>query len=127
LHTLPEARFLAEVQGRYGAIPEAILQEPELLALLLPTLRADLEAVETYSYEPEPPLRVPIATFGALHDPWATRDDLAAWSDETQAGFSMTRFPGGHFYLEESAGRLLAELSAQLSPSDDDGRLAASP
>jgi medium-chain acyl-[acyl-carrier-protein] hydrolase len=125
LHRLPDARFLEEVQGRYGAIPQAILQEPELLALLLPTLRADLEAVETYAYVAEPPLRVPISAFGAVHDPWATRDDLAAWQHETDEAFSLTRFPGGHFYLEESEASLLAEIRARLGSAAGDLSLAA--
>jgi medium-chain acyl-[acyl-carrier-protein] hydrolase len=115
LHGLPEARFLHEVQTRYGGIPDVVLQEPELLALLLPTLRADLEAVETYTYEPEAPLDVPISAFGGLNDPWATLEDLEAWRDETRATFKLTRFPGGHFYLESSEAPLLQELGAQLA------------
>ncbi len=115
LHGLPEARFLEEVRARYGGIPDAVLKEPELLALLLPTLRSDLEAVETYSYESEPPLEVPISAFGGLDDPWATLDDLQAWQDETRASFSLTRFPGGHFYLDASAASLLREVGAQLA------------
>jgi medium-chain acyl-[acyl-carrier-protein] hydrolase len=114
LHALPEARFLEEVGARYGGIPDAVLSEPELLALLLPTLRADLEAVETYRYEPEPPLDVPISAFGGHGDPWANLNELEAWRDETSASFSVTRFPGGHFYLDGSAPALLAEVGAAL-------------
>jgi medium-chain acyl-[acyl-carrier-protein] hydrolase len=115
LHGLPDDQFLAQVRARYGGIPDVVLQEPELLALLLPTLRADLEAVETYSYEPEAPLDVPISALGGLTDPWATLEDLEAWRGETRAGFKLSRFPGGHFYLEESEAALLGELEAQLA------------
>jgi medium-chain acyl-[acyl-carrier-protein] hydrolase len=120
LHGLPDPRFVDEVRARYGGIPDAVLNEPELLALLLPMLRSDLEAVETYSYAPEAPLEVPITALGGMSDPWATLDDLMAWRDETTASFSVTRFPGGHFYLDESAPALLTEVRSQL------GRLSAS-
>lgn len=115
MHGLPDARLLAEVRTRYGGIPEAVLQEPELLALLLPALRADLEALETYHYEPEAPLAVPISAFGAFDDPWATLEELEAWRDETLATFTVTRFPGGHFYYAEAEVPLLKELGAQLA------------
>ena len=115
MHGMPDARLLAEVRSRYGGIPEAVVQEPELLALLLPALRSDLEAVETYFCAPEPPLDVPISAFGGMSDPWASLDDLEAWRDETNGPFSVTRFPGGHFYLEESEAPLLEELGSQLA------------
>ncbi len=114
LHGLSDDRFLAEVRSRYGGIPDAVLEEPELLALLLPTLRADLQAVETYTYEPEPPLEVPISAFGGLNDPWAGLEDLEAWQDETRGRFTLTRFPGGHFYLNESETALLEALGTQM-------------
>lgn len=116
LHGLSDVRFLAEVRSRYGGIPDAILEEPELLALLLPTLRADLQAVETYTYEPDTPLEVPISAFGGLDDPWAGLEDLEAWRDETRGGFRITRFRGGHFYLNESEAEaaLLETLGTQL-------------
>jgi medium-chain acyl-[acyl-carrier-protein] hydrolase len=115
MHGLPEEQFLAEVRARYGGIPDAILQEPELLALLLPALRADLEAVETYSYEPEAPLDIPISVFGGLDDPWAKLDDLESWRTETAGPFCLTRFPGGHFYFDQAPAPLLEELGGQLA------------
>jgi medium-chain acyl-[acyl-carrier-protein] hydrolase len=116
LHGLSDDRFLAEVRSRYGGIPDAVLEEPELLALLLPTLRADLQAVETYTSEPDTPLEVPMTAFGGLNDPWASLEDLEAWADETRGRFHITRFPGGHFYLNESEAALLEALETQLGP-----------
>jgi medium-chain acyl-[acyl-carrier-protein] hydrolase len=128
MHGLPEATFIAELRARYGGIPEAVLQEPELLALLLPTVRADLEAVETYSCEPEAPLDLPISAFGGASDPRATLEELEAWRDETKGPFRVTLFPGGHFYFEESEALLLAELGEQVAGRGSAGvSLAAAP
>jgi medium-chain acyl-[acyl-carrier-protein] hydrolase len=128
MHGLPEPQFLAEVLARYGGIPDAVLQEPELLALLLPALRADLEAVETYSYEPEAPLDIPITAFGGVSDPWANLDDLEAWREETAGPFGLTRFPGGHFYFDEAPAPLLGKLGLQLArESATSASIAANP
>ena len=44
---LPDSEFLDQVRQRYGGIPESIVREAELMALLLPTLRADIRLVES--------------------------------------------------------------------------------
>ena len=42
------------------------------------------------------------------------RDDLAAWGDQTGAGFTLRMVPGGHFFLQTDRARLLAALRADL-------------
>ena len=49
VHTFTDADFLDAMQTRFSAIPDAVRNEPELLALVLPILRADIRAVETYA------------------------------------------------------------------------------
>jgi surfactin synthase thioesterase subunit len=99
-HQLPEAEFLAEVGQRWGGIPEAVRNEPDLLALLLPTLRADLTIVETYTYVPEAPLTCPVSCFGGTEDQTVTHSVLAPWQQQTTGAFSLTMFPGNHFYIQ---------------------------
>ena len=115
LHGLEDAALLQAVRARYGGIPEAILREPELLQLLLPALRADLEALETYAYEPRAPLTCPIAAFGGADDPWATTAELEAWRPETTAAFSLRRFSGGHFYLQAAESLVCEEILSRLA------------
>ena len=49
LHALPDDEFLDALAVRFGGVPDAIRAEPELLALLLPALRADVRTFETYA------------------------------------------------------------------------------
>ena len=42
LHTQPEPAFVEQVSARYGALPKVIADDPELMRLFMPTLRADL-------------------------------------------------------------------------------------
>jgi medium-chain acyl-[acyl-carrier-protein] hydrolase len=109
---LSDADFLAEVRRRYDAVPAAVLENPELLQLLLPSLRADFALAETYEYREEPALDCTISAYGGLDDPRVREDDLQAWAKYTARPLSVRRFSGDHFFLhsaEPAVQRAVAE------------------
>lgn len=116
LHPLPDATFVTEINRRYGGIPREVLADAELLALLLPTLRADITALETHRPPPRQPLPCPIVAFGGADDRLTPREHLDAWRGETSSTFRVRVFPGDHFYLTARRAELLADLSATLAP-----------
>lgn len=116
MHKLPDARFVAELNRRYGGIPAEVLRHQELLELLLPCLRADLTALETFRSPPGPTLSMPISAFGGAHDARTPRAALEAWRSQTTGTFRLRMFPGDHFYLNACRAELLADLSATLAP-----------
>jgi surfactin synthase thioesterase subunit len=116
LSGLPESAFVDAVQERYGAIPDAIRGNPEILRLFLPTMRADFLLLDRYRYADEPPLPVPIVAFRGQDDPVEPPSDLRAWSEHTSAGFELVTLPGGHFFLRESRAPLVAAIGARLAP-----------
>src|SRR5262249_49396328 len=97
-YALPEPEFLAELQRLEGT-PKEVLEHPELMQVMLPLIRADFEALQTYVYEAEPPLSCPISAFGGLLDPGFNREELSAWRELTTASFSLRVFPGNHFFI----------------------------
>jgi medium-chain acyl-[acyl-carrier-protein] hydrolase len=103
MHALPDAEFVAAIQERFGGIPEEIAENPELLALFLPALRADVAAIETYNYDPAPPLECPITTLGGVEDRQVSAADLAAWRSQTTGDFAQKMLPGGHFFVTQSS------------------------
>lgn len=111
---LDDAAFIERLR-RFEGTPDAVLAHPELLELLLPTLRADLGLRDGYRCAEEPPLALPIVAFGGDADPDVSAPDLLAWSVHTTAGFRARRFPGGHFYLKSEARALLACVSQELA------------
>jgi medium-chain acyl-[acyl-carrier-protein] hydrolase len=113
---LPDAEFLEEVQRRYDGIPPEVLAEEELLQLLLPVLRADIQVLETYAYAKEPPLDCPISCFGGEGDRHVSLADLEAWRDETRGPLRVRTFPGGHFFVESARAEVLHALSRDLAP-----------
>lgn len=110
LHQLSDAQFVRAMVQRYNGIPRVILEDIELLRLFLPTLRADLELIETYRYSDEPPLECPIAAFGGHSDERASLAELEAWLNHSSRPFSARQFPGGHFYLQEERAKLIASI-----------------
>ncbi|WP_382326752.1 thioesterase II family protein [Hydrogenophaga sp. UC242_50] len=117
LHVLSDADFVTEINRRYGGIPPEVAEHEELLALLLPALRADIHALETHlPPASRAPLACPVTVFGGSDDPLTPRAHLDGWRGETQGAFRVRVFPGDHFYLQAQKDPLLADLSATLAP-----------
>ncbi len=112
LHRIGDADLLHELEARYGD-SSAILSDPELRALYLPILRADLEVVETYAFAPEPHLHCPIQAFAGADDPSVSTDGLTHWSAVTQGAFASRRFTGDHFYHFGAGQADLLQVIAQ--------------
>ncbi|OUC11712.1 MAG: putative thioesterase [Alkalinema sp. CACIAM 70d] len=115
-YNLPEPEFLAALH-RLNGTPQAILEHPELMKLLLPTLRADFSVVETSVYTPEPPLDCPITVFGGWDDPETSLVGLQAWRVQTQQSFRLELLPGDHFFLHSAQSQLLTLIRQILSPT----------
>lgn len=113
MHRLTDAQ-LTERLRRLGGTPELVLREPELMAMFLPVVRADLEVNELEPYRAEPPLACPIVAYGGLLDDRCTAEELAAWQAHTSSDFEAHHLPGGHFFVHTAAPALLASLSQVL-------------
>jgi medium-chain acyl-[acyl-carrier-protein] hydrolase len=103
-----------------GGTPDEVLSNPELLGLVLPTLRADFHLVDTYTYRAEPPLPCPIVALCGKDDPEATPDEAEQWRHQTSAAFDLVQLPGGHFNINEERDLLLAAIGrafAALTPN----------
>lgn len=117
IHALPQAAFVEVVQKRYNALPEVIRQDPELLDLFVPGLRADFEMLETYRYVEDEPLSCAIVAIGGRADPRVNAEGLALWRRQTTGPFWSTTFDGGHFYLQPQRDALLSLLNQILKGS----------
>lgn len=112
---LPDERFLHEVDARYGGIPRELKDVPELLAMMLPILRADLAASEGYRFTPGPPLRCPILVCHGRDDRAVDHARLASWSELTEHDTERHEFPGGHFFVHDPGSGFLTLLRARLA------------
>jgi len=111
---LDDRAFLQEVVERYGGIPPAVLEHKELLAIVLPILRADISLLEEYEFLDDTPLTCPIQAYAGQDDERVDEPRLQRWKELTSGGFTATMFPGGHFYLQSQRQALLAALKEHL-------------
>jgi medium-chain acyl-[acyl-carrier-protein] hydrolase len=112
---LEDGPFVDEIRRRYGGIPQAVLDTPDLLQLVLPCLRADFTVFETYQYVDGPSLDIPISAFGGTTDGYVKRDALAEWAAQTSRPFSLQMLPGDHFYLQNERARVHASIAAAVA------------
>jgi surfactin synthase thioesterase subunit len=117
VHRRDDAGVIAEML-RLGGTEASLLADPELIDMIMPPLRADYTAVETYRCEPVgAAVSRPIDVLVGDSDPRVSLDDAGAWAAHTTAACALRVFPGGHFYLGEQAAAVTAHLVDRLRRS----------
>jgi medium-chain acyl-[acyl-carrier-protein] hydrolase len=109
-----DAEFVDAVQNRYAGIPTAVLNEPELMELLLPVLRADFMAYENYAFADTGSLNCPITVFAGSEDSGIATEMMESWEQLTQDRFESHTVLGDHFFLTVSRDRVLAVIQESL-------------
>jgi medium-chain acyl-[acyl-carrier-protein] hydrolase len=112
-YNLPEPEFIDELR-RLNGTPKEVLENPELMKLMIPLLRADFEVCQTYEYSSKNPLRCSITAFGGLQDEEVTPQLLDGWRNHTNSSFLLRMLPGDHFFLHSSESILLQIISQEL-------------
>ncbi|MGD9161791.1 MAG: thioesterase domain-containing protein [Desulfobacteraceae bacterium] len=98
-----------------GGMEEEILHNKELMDLILPILRADVEMLNTIKYIEEEPLECGISSFGGLFDPRVSREDCEAWNKHTYGNFSLTMIPGKHLFINSHREQLIDLVNKDIS------------
>ena len=95
---LPNHSFLEEMRHYYDP-PQDAWDLPELIELILPTLRADMKMCDGYVYNPEPPFDCPIHAFAGRDDRSAPPAMVREWRRQTTVEFDMDVFDSTHFFI----------------------------
>jgi surfactin synthase thioesterase subunit len=82
--------------------------------MILPAIRSDYRAIETYRHDPARGLSAPITAFTGDDDPKTSLEEALAWSGHTSGAFELQVFPGGHFFVSSQAPKVLAAIEEQL-------------
>ncbi|MDG4786453.1 alpha/beta fold hydrolase [Micromonospora sp. WMMD1102] len=93
-----------------------MLEIDEIRQLTLPMVRGDLRLIETYRYAGGEPLNCPITAIVGDRDHTFTAADARRWVVHTTAGLDVHSLPGGHFYLDDQADRLVPLLVERVMP-----------
>lgn len=112
-HLYDDADVLADVR-RLGGTEQAMLDDPDILELVLPALRADYRALGTYHWSGGDPLATAVTALIGDSDPMVTVEDARTWRAHTTGDFALKVFPGGHFYLFDRPCEVAAAVAEGL-------------
>ncbi|MFI5618582.1 thioesterase II family protein [Streptomyces sp. NPDC051567] len=97
-----------------GGTRSAVLDDPDLRAMVLDIVRNDYHLIDTYRPDPEAtPVSAEVIALTGDRDPRVDVDQVKAWESVTTGAFSVRVFPGDHFYLTSHVTRLLEIATAR--------------
>ncbi|GAA2516239.1 thioesterase II family protein [Streptomyces gobitricini] len=114
-HVPDDEALLAHIR-RLGGTGSRVLDDPELVAMALPALRADYRALRSYVWASGEPLDCPLTVLVGDADPLVTDAGAAAWRGLSASTTTVRLLPGGHFYLDDCA-RQVAQLVRDALPT----------
>ena len=118
LAELPDNEMVHKLRHWYGAIPDEVAANQEMLKLLLPAIRADMRAYETYQHTPGDPLPCPIYAIGGTDDQVVKLTHLDGWRSHTTGRFQSRMFAGDHFFLKTKPKPALRFMQSRLATID---------
>ncbi|MFH8410280.1 thioesterase II family protein [Streptomyces sp. NPDC018019] len=114
VHRRDDDGIVAELK-RLSGTDTSVLGDEELLRMVLPAIRSDYTAVETYRCDPGASIKAPITALTGDSDPLTTVEEAEDWRAHTTGAFDLRVYPGGHFFLSSQAPAVLAVLREHLS------------
>ncbi|WP_051261108.1 thioesterase II family protein [Desulfovibrio inopinatus] len=113
IHDLPQDDFVSGLK-RYSDDVTLLEENPELLELLLPLLRADFLADESYTFNGDGVLPLPIQAFYGTNDPEATLPEVRAWGLYSTMELTLTAVDGNHLFVRDKKDDVVSVLNSQL-------------
>jgi surfactin synthase thioesterase subunit len=113
IHLRDDAGIAAELLSM-GGTDTRWLEDADLMASVMPAIRADYKAIETHSGKSDSMLDCPITMLVGDSDPETTVAEASAWREHTTGEFDLCVFPGGHFYLDEHGPAVANMISTTL-------------
>jgi medium-chain acyl-[acyl-carrier-protein] hydrolase len=98
--------WLGEIDGT----PAEVLANPQLRALIEPTLRTDLELADAWSGAANV-IDLPIVSFGGSQDRIVPRRQIDGWRNFSTGTYRHVEFAGGHFFIHSLEAEVVAEIS----------------
>ncbi len=109
LYKLPRNDFIEELR-RLDGTPEEILCNEEMMTLALPSILADFELSETYTYTGSEVFDCPVTVFHGDEDSEISLQDVEAWTDHFTFPADIHIVQGGHFFIEQNKKVVLKQV-----------------
>lgn len=112
-YKLPQDKFI-EVIKNLGGSSEKVMNDPDMVGLFEPILRADFEAIENYYYTPSDPFNIPITVFFGTEDVKVTFDEAKAWQKESLFDVEVVSLPGKHFFIFDNEKSIVETMNKKM-------------
>ena len=97
VHLLSDDDLVTTIES-LGGVEPGVLRNAELRAMVLPVVRNDYRAIETYRCAPAAPITTPVTALAGTDDPIAALPAVGEWARHTTGVFALEELPGGHFF-----------------------------
>ena len=112
-HHLEDSTFIKSIFSLGGLDPE-ITKSPELIAYLLPILRADFTLIETWKPSEVILSDTDILTISGEQDESASLKKMIGWNKYTSCQVDSITIQGNHFFIQQQRSELLILLKNKL-------------
>ncbi|MGZ2749830.1 SDR family NAD(P)-dependent oxidoreductase [Burkholderia stagnalis] len=113
---LPEAAFIDGLK-RLRGIPEQVLADRELLKVFLPSLRAEIDLLNSYVHDTRAPLAMPATILGGTRDHVVTAAEIGAWRQHFAVPVDVREIDGGHYFMKDAPRDVVDVVLARLALS----------
>ncbi len=119
IHKLSGQHFIDRILKFGGTNPE-FFDNPVLVKLYVPIMRADMKIVETYRHpKRDSLLPVNISCFFSPDDPCIRQKSVEKWATVTSGTFRMHYFEGNHFFIFYEFENIVRIIQETLSAEDE--------
>lgn len=99
---------------RLGSFPAEIYDNPEMLAMVIPALRADL-SVAAQRVDHGALVPCPVISYGGRNDPLQLEENaFKSWPPRCPQYLGHREYPGGHFFIDTHAQEIIQDFCGQL-------------
>ncbi len=110
---MPEPELVEWIK-KLGSFPAEIYDNPEMLALVVPALRADLRVAAQY-VDDGAKVNCPLASYGGRSDPLQEAPDaMTHWVGRSPAYQGHSEYSGGHFFIDTHAQAVTTHFAQRL-------------
>lgn len=110
---MPDAEFIAELKA-LGGVPQAVIENQELMDFFLPILRADFKVLEEYEHQHcSPKMKLPVLAMTGS-DENIKAQEVADWEQETEGKVTHEEYPGDHFFIQQHESQIITRIGQTL-------------
>lgn len=111
--SMPEEDLVGWIK-RLGSFPAEIYDNPEMLAMVVPALRADL-SVASQRQDENAFVPCPLVSYGGQDDPLQEEPDaFESWLPRSTTYLGHREYSGGHFFIDRHADAVTQDFCYQL-------------